>query len=259
MATRNGKNNRIRTTERVFQIIELLMEEDGLRLTEIAKHLDLSKSTTYRHLVSLEQEGYVVREDMIYYPGMRFLNIGEYVRNRKDVFQMVKPKVEKLAKETEERSEFFIEEHGHGIFVHREVGENAVHTNTRVGKTMPLHATAAGKAILAEYPRKRIKEIVERRGLKQLTKHTITNIDELMNELEHVRETSVAYNDQELIMGLRAVGVPIHDRNKEVVGGLSITGPTSRLRDDVFNDEFPNLLLGVANELELNLTYSNTW
>lgn len=255
MASNKRPQGGIKTTERVFHIIELLMEEDGLTLTEIANHLDTAKSTAYRHLKSLEREGYVVCESGTYYPGMRFLNIGEYVRTRKDVYQMIQPKVEQLAQETNERSEFFIEEHGYGIFVHREVGENAVHTNTKIGKTMPLHATAAGKAILAHYPSERVDEIVERRGLPQLTEHTITDRDELREELETIRERSIAYNDQELIMGLRAVGVAIRDGD-EVIGSLSITGPTSRLQGDVLYEEYPDLLLGVANELELNITYS---
>lgn len=255
MATEERAPAEIKTTSRVFEVVEVLMDRDGATLTEVVDELDMVKSTAYRHLQSLAKEEYIVREGDTYYPGMQFLNIGEYVRNRKDVYRLAKPKVQQLAERTEERSEFLAEEYGRAVFIHREVGSNAVDVNTRVGKTLPIYATSAGKAILAEYSRDRVEEIVDRRGLEQHAENTITDIEELMEELETIRERGVAYNDQELVPGLRAVGVAITNQDGEVFGGLSITGPTSRLRGEVWREEFPDLLLGVANEVELNLTY----
>lgn len=254
MESDTGSQDRIKTTERIFQIVELLMREDGLSFTEVADRLDLSRSSAYRHLTSLERQGYVIKESEKYYPGMRFLDIGEYVRTRKAVYEMIEPKIRKLAESTDERAEFIVEEHGTGIFVHREEGENAVHTNTRIGRSLPLHASAAGKAILAHYPTHRVEKIVDSQGLEELTRHTITDLDELLDELAEIRETSIAYNDQELIEGLRAVGVPILD-GEEVIGGISITGPTSRFQGEKLTNEYPDLLLGVANELELNIAF----
>lgn len=256
MERNRSSQNRIKTTTRVFQLIELLMDEEGLRLTDIAKQLEMSKSNAHRHLSTLKEEGYIVQEGYLYHPSMRFLHIGEYVRNRKEIYNMVRPKVKQLAEETEERSEFIIEEHGKGIFVHRETGLNAVHTNTQVGKSLPLYASAAGKAILAFSPADRVEEIIEDSELERLTEYTITDPEALHEELETIRTTSVAYNDQELISGLRAVGTPIIGPNEGVLGGISITGPTSRFQGDVYEEEIPDLLRGVANELELNIAYA---
>lgn len=255
MAQTNPEKGRIKTTRRVFQIVERLMEENGLRLIDVANQLDMSKSNAHRHLSTLEAEGYIVQEDGEYHPSMQFLNIGEYVRNRKRIHEMVRPKVKQLANKTDERSEFVVEEHGRGVFVHRETGVNAVHTNTRIGKSLPLHASAAGKAILAFSPPERVAEIAEDPGLERLTEYTITDYENLREELQSVREASIAYNDQELIMGLRAVGTPIIGPDEEVLGGLSITGPTSRFKGDVLEEQMPDLLRGVANELELNIAY----
>lgn len=255
MATQDRTAAEIKTTSRVFEIVEFLMEEDGATLTEVVDGLDMVKSTAYRHLQSLESEEYIYKDRDTYYPGIQFLNIGEFVRHRKEVYNLSKPKVKQLAEQTEERSEFLAEEHGRVLFIHREVGSNAVDVNTRVGRALPIHATAAGKAILSECPRERVMEIVEKRGLEKHTDNTITDADELLEELDEIRERGVAYNDQELVPGLRAVGVPVCESGSKVHGGLSITGPTSRMRGEVWRNEFPELLLGVANELELNITY----
>lgn len=246
----------IKTTKRVFQIIEFLKDANGAGLTETAGALDISKSTTYRHLASLQREGYVVKEKNVYYPAMKFLALGEYVRNRKPIYEMVRPKVEQLAKETDERAEFIIEEHGQGIFVHQATGANAVLTDTHTGKVAPLHAIAAGKAILAYYSEERVEEIIEKRGLPEQTPNTITDPEGFHEELERIRETSVAYNRQEFVEGLCAVGVSVRNGDGNVLGALSVTGPTNRLTDSMMTEDLAELLRGVANELELNVTYS---
>lgn len=255
MAAQNQTAAEIKTTSRVFKIVEFLMKEDGATLTEVAGGLDMAKSTAYRHLQSLESEEYINKDGDTYYPGLQFLNVGGFVKHRKEVYNLAKPKVKQLAEKTEERAEFLAEEHGRVLFIHREVGSNAVDVNTRIGRALPIHATAAGKAILSQYPRERVIEIIERRGLEKHTVNTITDADELFAELDDIRERGVAYNDQELVPGLRAVGVPVCENGSEVHGGLSITGPTSRMRGAAWSEEFPDFLLGVANELELNITY----
>lgn len=254
--TTNPEGGRIKTTRQVFDIVEVLKESGGLGVTEVARELNMSKSNAHRHLTTLDEVGYVVCEDGLYHPSARFLDIGQYVRYRNPVSELVQPKVEQLAEKTQERAEFIVEEHGRGVFLHRSTGANAVGTNTRIGATLPLHASAAGKAILSFLPEERLDEIIKQQGLQEQTPHTITDDETLREELESIRETSIAYNDQELIVGLRAVGTPICTPDGDVLGALSITGPTCRFRDDTIESELPDLLRGVANEVELNLAYS---
>lgn len=255
MVGEKNERPRIKTTGRIFEIVELLMAREGLRLTDVAQELGMSKSNAYRHLTTLKEVGYLVQEEGTYHPSMNFLDIGEYVRNRKKIYQLAHPKVEQLAEKTDERSEFVIEEHGRGVFVHMETGPDAVRTNTRVGKALPLHASAAGKAILAYLPDPEVQEIVETSGLERKTENTITNFEKLQEELKSIRQTSIAYNDEELISGLRAVGTPVISPNDEVLGAISITGPTNRLQGETLNNTIPNMLRGVANELELKIAY----
>jgi DNA-binding IclR family transcriptional regulator len=77
-----------------------------------------------------------------------------------------------------------------------------------------------------------------------------------MAELDQIRQQGYCLNDQELIEGLRAVGAPVQGRNGQVIGAISIAGPTHRLKGDTFESDLPDLLLGTVNELELNIVYS---
>lgn len=247
---------RLETVERLFTIVTALQELDGARITELGEYTGLSNSTIYRHLNTLNDMGYAVKEGDVYHVGLGFLTVGEYARDRKTAYQLAKPKVEEVAAETNERCQFVVEEHGWGVYLHDATGEHAVETDSRVGKRLYLHSTSVGKAILAHLPDHRVEEILERRGLPQQTPNTTTSREELSEELASVRERGVAYNREGNTEGLRSVGVPVLGPDGNVIGALSVSGPTHRMKGEKYEHRLPDLLRGVANELELNLEYS---
>lgn len=257
MSSKNVKNRyrTVKAGERLFAILELLEEMDGARVSELAERTGLAKSTVHRYLVTMLECEYLVKEGDTYQIGLRVLELGESVKNRKEAYTLGKEKVRTLAQETNERVQFIVEEHGYAVYLHREFGSQAVRTDPGIGKRVPIHATSAGKAILANLPDAQVDSVIERRGLPTLTEHTIVDPDVLWEELKEIRERGYAINDQENINGLRAIGVPVIGPSGQVVGALSVSGPTHRMQGDWFNNELPSLLLGAANEIELNLAY----
>lgn len=247
----------VNASKTLLEIVEALHELDGAGVTAIANHLDMPKSSVHKHLATLEEMEYVTNESGTYRVGLKFLRLGDYTRTQSEAYRMAKPIVKQLAKETNERSQFIVEEHGKGVFVHRQIGQNAVHTDTNIGKRIYLHATGAGKAILANLPPERIEEIVETIGLPARTEQTITDRDELYDELETIRERGYAFNKEEGMKGLRTVGVPVSDPSGQAFGAFSVSGPSHRLRDDRFHEEIPNMLLGKANEYELKIEFES--
>jgi DNA-binding IclR family transcriptional regulator len=249
-------DNTVKTAETLFDIIESVESEDGKTVTSIADELGYAKSTVHRHLTTLAERGYVLKEADQYHVGLRFLALGERARNRDDAYQLAREKVDELAADTNERAQFIVEEHGDAVYIHRALGDHAVRTDPGIGKRIPLHATSAGKAILAHLPEERLLDIVEQTEFSAITDSTITSADRLLEELEGIRERGYSFNRQENIEGLHAVGVPITDGQGEILGALSVSGPSHRLKSDWFEEELPDLLLGAANELELNIAYS---
>lgn len=245
------------TIERAFDVIHTLRDMEGARVTELASELDMATSTAHKYLATLVSENYVVKEGDEYHVGLRFLDLSTYAKNRKDGYRFSTQKVREIAEETEERAQFVVEEGGLGIYVHTEATKNrAVLTNRQTGIQRYLHSTAAGKAILAGLPEQRVMDIVSEHGLPAETEHTITDQDSLMEELDEIREHGIAYNNEESIEGLRAVGVPVRGADGLTLGALSVSGPSNRLRGKIFQEEFPNVMLGYANEIELNIRYS---
>lgn len=252
----NGSD--VKSIVKTFDILETVMENEGLGISEIADHCGLANSTVHRHLNTLERRGYIVKEGGKYEIAIRFLKLGEYAKARRKVYQLVEPAIEEVAEQTSELVQFVSYENKHALYVESVAGDHAVRADPEIGECVPLHATAAGKAILAYLPDDEVKELIALRGLPQLTENTITDEEELFEELELVREREYSTNDEEQIEGLRAVGVPIRKtaNGGRAIGALSIAGPIRRLGDKRFHEEFPELLQGIANEIELNITYS---
>lgn len=245
----------VRAIGTMFDIVESINELNGATVTELAAAVGVAKSTAHRHLTTLKRHEYVVREGDQYHISTRFLELGESARSRLGVYDLVQDKVRYIADETGERAQFVIEEHGYGVFVYKEAGANAVEAGAKIGRHFPAHISAGGKAILAEMDKTNVRSIIDRHGLPGATENTITDEDELFEELAKIRNRGYAFNDEESIEGVRAVGVSICGPDGEVLGGFTVTGPSHRLDGEWFNEELPKFLLGVANEVELKYAY----
>lgn len=246
----------VKSVETTFRIVEALHERGGAGVTDLASALSLPKSTVHNHLQTLERNEYVLNDDGTYYVGSRFLELGARARDRRQIYEVAKPEVDRIADETGELSGLVVEEHGRGVFLHRAKGDRAVHVDTYAGKRIYLHGAALGKAILAHLSPDRVDDIIDRHGLPALTENTITDRDRLADELADIRERGVAFDDEERLEGLRSVGAAITGSNGDVLGAVSLAGPTSRLQDDRFREELPEVVRSAVNVVDLNVTYS---
>lgn len=256
MVTENMDECTIGSVETTLDVIDALRERNGAGVSELASLLDVSKSTIHRHLTTLYNRGYVTRSGDTYMVGLEFLNQGIHSRNKYKIYDIAYTKVVELAEETGERTWCIVEENGIGYYLCGASGKHPVHPPVRTGQWSHLHQTSGGKAILAQQSPERIDEIVERYGLPAKTEHTITDPDVLSRELETVRESGIAFNKQESLPGLHAVGAPILDQKTGMVlGAISISGPANRLKPSVMEGELAELILGTTNEIEINITY----
>jgi DNA-binding IclR family transcriptional regulator len=96
--------------------------------------------------------------------------------------------------------------------------------NTWVGRRMFLHSTSVGKCLLAWLPKHEIENMVKQQGLKKRTPKTITSISKLITDLEHVKQSGYAVDDEENSLGARCLGAPIFDTAGNVTAALGASG-----------------------------------
>lgn len=244
----------VKSDETLFSIVEQLRELDGAGVTELARELNLAKSAVHKHLQTMVEHGYVVKQDNEYHIGFQFLNLGEYARNRYDVYHAAKSQVDDLTQETGEMTWLIIEENGLGMYLYGGRGQTGINVESILASWTHLHNNSGGKAILANLPTERVHEIIDQHGLPEETPNTITDRDALLDELERTRERGYAINHGEDLKGISAVGAPIIFEG-EVRGALSIAGAARRLIQDDREQELADRLLAAADDVEVNLAY----
>lgn len=267
----------VESSEKLFRILERLVETGGSGVTELAEATSIPKSTVHLHLQSLREAGYVVRSNGTYRPSFRLLELGDRTRQTHEVYRAGREEVDALARETNELVNLGVLENGKVRLVYlREVEGDASHnplsvstefeaTGPRVsvldesyehapGKALDVHATAMGKAILAELPTEEVKRILDDHGLPRHTERTVTDRDELFEELETVRPAGYAVDDGCRVDGLCCVAAAI-SRGDEPVAAVSISGVADRLNGE-YREQLANRVVDIAGVIEIKLAHS---
>ncbi|MCT9098056.1 IclR family transcriptional regulator [Haloarchaeobius sp. HME9146] len=243
----------IRSDETLLSIVEAVEALGEAGVTEIADQVDVSKSTVHGHLTTLKQQGYVVAEEGRYRLSLRFLQLGEHTRTQTGIYNLARPHVDELARETNELANLAVEENGRGVYLYRTQGDQTIQFSTDAGDVHQLHCSATGKSMLAHMPREHVDEILDEHGLPAHTEQTITDEATLHETLVDVRERGVAFDDEEYGEGLRCVGAPIRGPEGDVLGAISVSGPATRLPEERYREELPDMLRRAANLIEINL------
>lgn len=232
--TESDTNSRtLATTAASLQLLETLVQNNGASAADLTADLDLAHSTVHTHLNTLSEYGYVVREGNTYHVGAKFCHIGDYVRRRKPEYLIAGEIVADLAQRTKLEADFAVEENGHVISLHNELNFSESSHFLTDGRFFHVHSTASGKAILAAYSEEKVKRIIKQVGLPAETNQTITDQEELLSELEEIREQGYATNNEEAIEGLWAVAKAVKTPIGGVCGSLNLSGPTYLSTEDM--------------------------
>jgi len=238
-----------KTTETSLTILDALRELNGATLSELAEYTSLATSTLHTHLHTLTRNEYVTQIDREYQLGLKLFHLGEDARSRDNRYRLARKAALELASKVTEGVNFSIEEYGRSIVLYDE-SSTPHHEKFQTGRYFDMHSSASGKAMLAEYPRERVREIVERSGMPRHTDNTITDIQNLFTELDQVADQGYAVNRQEEIAGLRSIAMVVNAPDGSVFGTLDISGPPYRLPAD---EEIASQLRVAVDDLQASL------
>ncbi len=156
----SGNGSLVGADETLLRIVGALTESGPAGVTELAERLDLTKSTTHRHLKTLAAHGYAINDGGTYRLSHQWFHVGTVVKSRQPFYVAAKQPLRDLADRTGETAWAAIEEGGRLMFVNG-AGSNPTHNpDLLVGDWSPITRTAAGKAILAYLPDDRLDEIL---------------------------------------------------------------------------------------------------
>lgn len=245
-------SNRIQAVDNTFEILHALRDRGWTGVSELAEDLDIPKSTVHVYLSTLHDNGYLTKEDGQYRPSLRFLEMGGNIRQRLTIFQTARQHIDELSNRTGEVANLGVEENGQRVLLYTTEPPEGIFDNAPTGEFKPIHWTAIGKALLAQLSDSRIREIVDDRGLPAATDKTITDIDELFEEVERIREQGYAVEDEEHWEQIKAIAVPIeHLSDPPVRAAVAISGPKNRIGEGERVEEFLEEIRSTVNVIEL--------
>ena len=247
-----NEGRRIKSLGTTFAIIDRLKSVDQARVTELADDLNTSKATIHTHLATLMQEGYVVKNGVMYGLNLQFLKIGGRVRNNHSLYLEGKLPADKLAEDTRELVHLATEHNGEVIYLYKVRGDNAIISAVPTGSTRPMHATAAGKVMLAFLSPEYRDQILLQSQFKRLTVNTISDRETLDKQIEEIRKTGIAINNEEAVRGSRSVAAPVLRPDGGVIGAILVSGPTARMEGN-YLEELQLEVNNAANQIEINI------
>jgi DNA-binding IclR family transcriptional regulator len=212
-------------------LIHVLESQTPPLLTELARTYDLPKSTTSRILSALERQGLLLRDrNGAYVAGSILTQFARGQNHDSVLVARMHSVLEVLAHRTGETANLAVPGNGDLKLIDQVDGQYLLSATNWIGKSVPYHASALGKVLLAY-----AAVAIPSGRLEKRTAKTITSRTRLLEELEIVRKKGFALLVDELEEGLVAVAAPIREQDGRVVGAISVSGPSTRLtQKDLF-------------------------
>lgn len=198
-------------------------------LVAISRLVDLDPTTTHRLLHTMEAHGFVTQnDDGRYSLGIRVFQIGNSVTYVSMLRQVTRPFLQNLMERTGETANLAIKDGAQAAYIEQVTGTHFLRTFSEVGRGVPLHGTAVGKALLIGAKDAEISQLAAA-GLKRYTPHTITTAEALLADIRTCREQGYAVDAEEYEPGARCLGAPIISADGKVFCAISVSGPITRM------------------------------
>ena len=231
LATRNpvksAKTSPSNSLERALIVLDRIARKPGgLSNKEISEELGIPTSSCSYVLSRLEKEGYLSRnaETARYEIGLKVLAIAGGALRQMDFRKVAGPVLRQLAADTGFDIVMGVLDQERLVIVSRVATNEFPEVDVDTGTEFPAHATAIGKVLLAHLPKEELQSLIQKSGLTRVTEKTITRADQLMLELEAVRERGYSTCEEEHTVGLRSVGAPIVDPWGGIRAALAAAG-----------------------------------
>lgn len=205
-------------------------EHTGLSLGQIAKRVNLARSTVQRIVAALESEHFVMAASpsgrVVLGPAIRRLATSLTV----NFVTQARPHLERLSSLLHETVDLAALKGDHLVFIDQIVGSYRLRAVSAVGDVFPLYCTANGKAYLATLEPAQIEALLGR-SFPARTPHTLRTLDALLANLETTRRDGIAYDLEEHTLGISAAGVGLTDTASGNFYAISVPVPTQRFDD----------------------------
>lgn len=233
----------------------MIAAENPIGATEVARLCDMTKSNAHRMLKVLEAEGYLIQsfDNKTFAPSLKVWELGNTIISRLHFVKEAQSILRWVADEIGEAVHLALYDSQDAVTISQIESRHAVRAFTEVAGRAPAYAVATGKSMLAFQPESEVESVCKR--LRPITPNSIIQPQILRDQLDQIRQTRVAINNEEWRTGVRGLAVPILDANNVSVLSVGICGPSNRVVPEL-DAMHGNLLLRAGRDLSEKLGLS---
>ncbi|WMI82142.1 IclR family transcriptional regulator [Anaerotignum sp. MB30-C6] len=249
------RENYVKSIFKAFQIIEELNKFGELSIGELSQALSMDKGTVHRLVNTIKEAGYIVQNPFSrkYANSIKLFTIGNRIIERTSIKEIARPYIEAVAEETKETINLCMHSGINIVYIDKMESNSAIKVGIEVGTALPMYCTGMGKAILAFLPQEELFKIIENTSFKKRTAKTVSSKEELLQQLELVRQNGYAEDGEEYVDGLISFAAPIFDYRNHPVAAISISMPKLRYKEEEQRQYYVNLVKNTAETLSNEL------
>jgi DNA-binding IclR family transcriptional regulator len=252
--------SRVQSIGKVLRLLEVLADspKGEMSISKLSTCLGWNRTTAYRFLQTLIEEGYVrqVKGSDMYRLTFKIVGLANQMVNKLDIRQVARPYMLELVEEWQINSHLALLDNNEIVFIERIDSNNLLGTKFHIGRRAPVHATAIGKAILASWDERVLVSTLKEYRFRAFNPNTITEIDKFKKELDLIRENGYALDRGEYNYEVNCVASVIKDVNGDIFAGISLSGT----KDQIFShdiNELGNSIKEAAHNISIDLGWQH--
>lgn len=246
----------VQSLARGIEILLIIQEKGSTTAVEIAAELGVDKSTVSR-LISTLMSYDMVSVDPIskkYRLGFRLLYLSEGVKRNFNIAMVARPYLYKICSETKESVHLAVMGNRKMYIADQVRSQREYNLSAQIGMIEAWHCSSVGKCVLAYKPQSFIEDLFEDYDFVKYTDNTITNRQDLEEELKKIKEQGYATDDEERTRGVRCMAVPVFNYGGNVSCCIGISAPKEQITDKTMK-QYISCMKKYARQISKELGY----
>ncbi|MCX7738707.1 MAG: IclR family transcriptional regulator [Hydrogenothermaceae bacterium] len=248
----------VQNVDLAFDILFYVAKKNSMKLRDIEERFNISPQTLEKILEILIIRGYLDynKRRRIYTLGIKNFELGQSYLLHGEIRKQARPYLQKLANEFGENVYLATKSNFEIVYIDAFEVQRKVVVKSRVGRLLPMYASASGKIHLAYMDKEDLEEFFKEVKLEKFTENTITDREKLLKELRQTREKGYAVDNEEWEKEVRCISVPVRNYTGDIIAALTLSAPSFRLPFNLLTGKIKDRFLEASEELSEKLGYS---
>ncbi len=217
-------NMTLQTVERALMILEIIAAQPKSQ-KELEEITGFNRSNVRRLVYTLMDNGYIEKDSSgKFMPGLKVVELSSLRLNQVELKTEAVPFLRELSMSTNQVCHMGTYSHGEVVYIEKIQPVNSISMFSSIGRRLPVYSSSMGKVLLSQFTDDEARKILESVNIHSVTKNTITDIDELIRQVQKARVHGYAVDDEENEENIFCIGAPVFDYRNKIIAAISTTG-----------------------------------